>query len=81
MEVPHGSRPVWDLDVIYVDTPSGEVLEVSSSCILSIFSSGADPQCAKGIEVTPEGSSGMSIRELWPDIDKLDEINHIGVPL
>jgi hypothetical protein len=79
LQVPHGSRPVQDLDVIYVDTPSGKVIEVSSSCDLSIFSSGADPQLAEGVEVTPEGSSSMSIGELWPDIDKLDKINHGGV--
>jgi hypothetical protein len=66
------------LDVIYVDTPSGEVVEVCSSCDLSIFSSGADPQRAKGVGVTPERSSSMSIRELWPNIDKLDKINHGG---
>jgi hypothetical protein len=65
--------------VIYVDTPSGKVVEVSSSCDLSIFSSRADPQRVEGVEVTPEGSSSMSIGELWPDIDKLDEIHHGGV--
>jgi hypothetical protein len=55
--------------------PSGEVVEVSSSCDLSIFSSGADPQRDEGVGVTHEGLSSMSIRELWPDIDKLDEID------
>jgi hypothetical protein len=70
---------MWDLDVIYVGTPSGEVVEVSSSCDLFIFSSGADSQHAEGIEVTSEGLPIMSIAELWPDIDKLDEINHGGV--
>jgi hypothetical protein len=61
---------VWGLDIIFVDTPSGEVAEKSSSYDLPIFSSGADPKFA---EVVPEGSS-PSIRELWPDIDKLDKI-------
>jgi hypothetical protein len=61
-----------------VDTPSGKIVEVSSSCDLSIFYVGADPQRAEGIEVTPEGSSSMSIGELWPNIDKLDEINRGG---
>jgi hypothetical protein len=45
-----------------VDTPSGEVVEVSSSCDLSIFSLGVDPQHVAGIEVAPVGSSSMSIR-------------------
>jgi hypothetical protein len=66
------------LDVIYVDTPSGKIVEVSSSCDLSIFSLGADPQRAEGVEVTPEGSLSMSIGELWHDIHKLDEINRGG---
>jgi hypothetical protein len=54
--------------------PSGKV-EASSSYDFSIFSSGADPQRAKS--VTPEGSS-LSIEELWPNRDKLDEIDGEG---
>jgi hypothetical protein len=65
------------LAVIYVDTPSAEVAEVSSSNDLSIFSSGADSWRAEGVGVTLEESS-PSIRELWPDIDKLDEIPREG---
>jgi hypothetical protein len=61
---------VWGLDIIFVDTPSGEVAEKSSSYDLSIFSSRADLKFA---EAVPEGSS-PSIRGLWPDIDKLDKI-------
>jgi hypothetical protein len=61
-----------------VDMPSGKVLEASSSCDLSILSLGANPQCAEGVSVAPEGSLSMSIRELWPNIDKLGEINHGG---
>jgi hypothetical protein len=45
---------------------------------LSIFSLGADPQHAKGIEATPMGSSSVSIGELWTDIDKLDKVNRVG---
>jgi hypothetical protein len=60
------------MDIIYAGTPSGEVGEKSSSYDLSIFSSGADPKCA---EVASEGSS-PSIGDVWPDIDKLDEIRH-----
>jgi hypothetical protein len=58
-----------------VDTPSGEVAEKSSSYDLSIFSSGADSQGAEIVAIACEGSS-PSIGELWPDIDKLDEIRH-----
>jgi hypothetical protein len=48
---------------------------MSSSYDLSIFSSGADPECAEIVEVASGGSS-LSIRELWPNIDKLDETRH-----
>jgi hypothetical protein len=61
------------LDIIYVDTPSGEVAKISSSYNLPIFYSRADPQRAESVEVAPEGSS-PSIGVLWPQIDKLDEI-------
>jgi hypothetical protein len=56
-----------------VDTPSGEVAEKSSSYDLSIFSSRANSHGAKIIAATC-GDSSSSIGELWPDIDKLDEI-------
>jgi hypothetical protein len=56
-----------------VDMPSGEAAEMSSSYDLPIFSSGADHEYAKIVDVVSEGSSS-SIEELWPDIDKLDEI-------
>jgi hypothetical protein len=63
------------LDIICADTPSGEVAEKSSSYGLSIFSSRAHPEGAEIVAVESEGSS-LSIGELWPDIDKLDEIGH-----
>jgi hypothetical protein len=59
-----------------VDTPSGEPVEMSSSYDLPIFSSGADPEGVEIVAVASRGSS-LSIRELWPDIDKLDEIQCI----
>jgi hypothetical protein len=71
--VPRGTGPVWRLDIICVDTPSGEVAKMSSSYDLSLFSSGADTECAEIVEVAFGGLS-LSIGELWPDIDKLDEI-------
>jgi hypothetical protein len=66
------SEPAWRLDIIYVDTPSGEAAENSSSYNLSIFSSGANSEGAKVIAIT-SGNSSLSIGELWSDIDKLDE--------
>jgi hypothetical protein len=58
-----------------LDTPSVGVVKISSSCDLSIFPLQADPHRAEGGGEAPDGSSSMSIWELWPDIDKLDEIN------
>jgi hypothetical protein len=69
------SRTTWDSDVIYLDTPSAKVIEIPSSCDLSIFPLKDDPHRTEGGGGAPEGSSSASIRELWPDIDKLDEIN------
>jgi hypothetical protein len=69
------------LDAIYVDTPGGEVIEISSSSNLSTFSSGANPQNAEGVEATPVGSSGVSIGELWLNIDKLDEVSCGGASI
>jgi hypothetical protein len=54
-----------------VDTPSGESVEKSSSYNLSIFSSGADSRGAEVVTAMCDDSS-LSVVELWPDIDKLD---------
>jgi hypothetical protein len=76
VQVPHGFRPARGYDIICVDTPSGKVAKMSSSYDLPIFSSGADPE---GLEIVAAASRGSSpsIGELWPDIDKLDEIRRI----
>jgi hypothetical protein len=60
------------MDIIYVDTPSGEVAEKSSSYNLPNFSSGANSEGAEVVAATREDSS-PSIGELWPNIDKLDD--------
>jgi hypothetical protein len=73
-QVPPGFGPARGLDIISLHTPSGEVIEISSSYDLSIFLSGASSLHVKGVGATTAGSS-PSIRELWPDIDKLDKIN------
>jgi hypothetical protein len=66
------------LDLIDLDTPSAKVVEIFSSCDLSIFSSQDGSRRIEGGGTGPEGSSSASIGELWPDIDKLDGINHGG---
>jgi hypothetical protein len=78
MQVLHQSGPTWDLDVICLDAPSGEVVEVSSSYDLSIFSPKTDAQSAEGGGNAPEGSSSVSIGELWAEMDMMDEISHGG---
>jgi hypothetical protein len=65
------------LDIICLDTPSGEV-EVSSSYNLSIFSPKTDAQFPKGGGNTPERSSRVSIGELWAEMDMMDAISHGG---
>jgi hypothetical protein len=59
------------MDIICVDTPTGEALEISSTYNLSIFSSGADSWSVKVVTAMCDNSS-LSVVELWPDIDKLD---------
>jgi hypothetical protein len=54
--------------------PSVGVIEISSSCDLSVFSQ-VDPHHAEGGGDAPEESLSSSIGELWPDIDKLDQVN------
>jgi hypothetical protein len=64
---------MWGLDIIYVDTASGEIAKKSSSYNLFIFSYGANSQGLEIIMAT-SGDSSLSNGELWPDIDKLDEV-------
>jgi hypothetical protein len=67
---------VLDFDVIDLNTPSAGVIEMSSSCDLSIFPSQVDTHRTEGGGDASEGSSSPTIGELWPDIHKLDEVNH-----
>jgi hypothetical protein len=55
-----------------------DVLDVSSSCDLSVFSPKVDAQCAEGDGNTLERSSSVSIEALWAEMDMLDEISHGG---
>jgi hypothetical protein len=43
-QVPHGSGPAGGMDIIYVDTPSSEAAEKSSSYNMSIFLLGLVPK-------------------------------------
>jgi hypothetical protein len=76
MQVLHESGPAQDLDVICLDMASGEVVEVSSSYDLSIFSPKTDAQFSKGGGDALDRSSSMSIGELWAEMDILDAISH-----
>jgi hypothetical protein len=58
-----------------LDTPSGEVIEVSSSYDLSIFSLKTDAQFSEGGGNTSEGSSSVSIEELWAEMDMMEAIS------
>jgi hypothetical protein len=62
------------MDIICVDTPNNEAVEKSTSYNLSIFSSGADSRGAEVVTAMCDDSS-LSIVELWPDIDKLDNLS------
>jgi hypothetical protein len=41
---------------------------------LSLFSLKAGSHPDKGVRATPGGSSSVSVGELWPEIDQLDEV-------
>jgi hypothetical protein len=62
------------LDVICLDTPSGEV-EVSSSYDLFIFPPKTDDQFSEGGGNGPEGSSIVSIGEMWAEMDMMDALS------
>jgi hypothetical protein len=49
VQVPRGSGPTRDLDIIVLDTPHGEIL--FSSCDLSIFSSKAGSHHDEGMGI------------------------------
>jgi hypothetical protein len=64
-------------ECLLVDMPIGEAAKKSSSHNLSIFSYKADFEGAEVVTATHKDSSS-SVRELWPDIDKLDTPSHEG---
>jgi hypothetical protein len=57
-------------DVIILDTPHGDFIEISSSSYdLSLFSSMAGSDHDKGVVAALRKSSSVSIGDLWPKID------------
>jgi hypothetical protein len=53
-------------DVMILDNPHGDLVEISSiSYGLSLFSSKAGSRHDVGVGAMPEGSSSISIGELW----------------
>jgi hypothetical protein len=50
VQVPYGSGPAWDSDVTVLDTPQGDVIEISSSSYgLSLFSLKAGSHRDEGV--------------------------------
>jgi hypothetical protein len=73
------SGPVWGSYIIILDTPPGDLIEVSSSSYnLSIFSLKAGSHNDGGVGAALRESSSVIIRDLWPEIDSLGEAEHEG---
>jgi hypothetical protein len=57
-------------DIVILDTPRGDLVELSSSSYsLSLYSSKVGSRHNANVGATPGGSSSISIGELWPNID------------
>jgi hypothetical protein len=66
-------------DIVILDTPHGEFIEVSSSSYnLSLFSSKAGSHHEGGVVVVLRESSSVSVGDLWPEIDSLCEADCEG---
>jgi hypothetical protein len=61
-----------------LDIPRGDLIESPSSYGLSIFSSKDVSHHDEGTGAAHEESSSVSIGDLWPKIDNLDEAGHEG---
>jgi hypothetical protein len=67
------------LDIIILDTPRGGLIDVSSSSYgLSLFSLKAGPHPDEGVVGAPGESSSVSVGELRPGFDVLDEVGLEG---
>jgi hypothetical protein len=79
MQGPCHSGPTRALNVMILDTPHGDLIEISSSLYgLSLFSMEVVSHHDAGVTATHRGSLSVSIGDLWLDIDKLDEAGHEG---
>jgi hypothetical protein len=73
------SRALASHAVIVLNTPRGDFIEISSSSYeLPIFSSKAGSQHNKGAVAVQRESSSVSVGNLWPEIDSLDEASRDG---
>jgi hypothetical protein len=64
-------------DVIILDTPCGDFIEISSSSYdLSIFSSQSGSHRDEGAVATLRVSSSMSMGDAWPEVDTVHGVDH-----
>jgi hypothetical protein len=64
---------------VILDNPRADLIEVpTSSYDLSLFSLKAGSHPDEGVGVMPGGLLSVSIGELWPGIDQLDEAGPKG---
>jgi hypothetical protein len=69
--------PVQASNIIILDTPRGDFIEVSSSSYnLSLFSSKTGSHHDGGAGATPRESLSVSIGDLWPEIDSSHRADH-----
>jgi hypothetical protein len=79
MQGPCCFGPAQASDIMILDTLRGDFVEISlSSYGLSLFSSKAGSHHDEGAGAVHEESPSVSIGELWPGIDQLDETGPEG---
>jgi hypothetical protein len=65
-----------------LDTPHDDCVEISSSSYgLSLFLSKTGSHHDEGVGATPGESPSVSIGELWPGIDRLDDVGPEGTSM
>jgi hypothetical protein len=76
------SAPARASDIMILDTPRGDLVEISSSSYsLSFFSLKAASHHNENAGAVPRGSWSLSIGELWPNINQLDETGREGTSM
>jgi hypothetical protein len=72
--------PAQASDIIILDIPRRDVTKVSSSSYgVSLFSSKVSSHPEDNVGAAPSESSSVSVGELWPGIDVLDEAGLEGI--